>query len=367
VIALWFGLFCATLTLFSVLEGWDFGAGALHLIIARNRAERRALIAAIGPLWTWHEVWLVSAGGTLLVAFPRALATAFSGYYLALWLALWLLILRGISLEVSAHFADPLWQSFWDAVFAVSNVLLALVFGAALGNVIRGVPLDESGSFSLALFTNFGVHGQVGLFDWYTSSVALFTLILVGAHGATYLAAVWSRAPQPTPHGSGPLRARADVWARRLWWCFALGFPLITVASWRVRPELFRAALSRPLAGVGMAVVLVALGLLITGRRSNHATRALVGSSGLIVGLLAVLCVSLFPVLLRSTLAPEFSLTAEQAASNPAGLRLALLWWPIAFALSFLYMGFIARAWRSQRPPTRAPSPPRDDQSHTAR
>src|SRR4051812_23895520 len=201
-IELWFALLCLTLVLFSVLEGWDFGAGALHFVVAKNAAERRQLIAAIGPLWTWHEVWLLAAGGTFLLAFPKAMAITFSGYYLALWLALWLFMLRGISLEVGGHLSDPLWQSFWDLVFAVANVLLAFVFGAALGNMIRGVPLDETGAFALALFTHFGVRGRVGILDWYSLSVGALTLMLLCAHGATYL----------TLKTQGVVQARSTLW-----------------------------------------------------------------------------------------------------------------------------------------------------------
>ena len=186
-VELWFGLLCFTLTMFVVLDGWNIGAGALHLIAGKTDAERREIIAAIGPLWSWHEVWLLAFGGTFLLAFPRVMATSFAGFYLALWLVLWSFILRGVSIEVGGHIHDRLWQSWWDFVFAVSSVLLAVLFGAALGNVIRGVPLDESGKFSMSLFTDFGVRGRVGILDWYTVSVAVFTTVLLSAHGATYL------------------------------------------------------------------------------------------------------------------------------------------------------------------------------------
>jgi cytochrome d ubiquinol oxidase subunit II len=339
-IELWFGILCFMLIMFAVLEGWDFGAGALHLIVARPGPERRSVVAAIGPLWSWHEVWLVGAGGTFIVAFPKAMATAFSGYYLALWLALWCLMLRGISLEVGGHLEEPLWRSFWDVVFATANVLLAFVFGAALGNVIRGVPLDETGSFSLAFFTHFGVRGRVGLLDWYTLSVAIMTLLLVSAHGATYL----------TLKLRGVVHDRADRAAHYLWRAVGAGFPIVTVETWYVRPEMFHAALQRPLAGLGIAVVFGALVLLVTGRRRGLEGRAFIGSSALIAGLLAVLAVSVFPILLRSTIAPEFSLTAQQAGANHHGLAVALLWWPLAFVLAVGYMTFIARQFRGKVP-----------------
>jgi cytochrome d ubiquinol oxidase subunit II len=146
-------------TTYVVLDGRNFGAGALHLIVTKTAAERRQVVAAIGPLWSWHEVWLVALGGVLFVAFPRFLATAFSGYYLALYLVLWSLILRGVSLEVGGHIDNRLWQGFWDFVFTVSNIPLAVLFGTALGNEARGVSLDSNGEFHLALFTDFQVRG----------------------------------------------------------------------------------------------------------------------------------------------------------------------------------------------------------------
>jgi cytochrome bd ubiquinol oxidase subunit II len=144
-VELWFALLCFMLTMFVVLDGWDIGAGALHFLVAKNDPERRQVIAAIGPLWSWHEVWLVAAGGTFVLAFPELMAVSFSGFYLALWMVLWSFVLRGISIEVGGHINDSVWRSGWDFVFAASNVLLAIPFGTALGNVIRGVPIDGSG------------------------------------------------------------------------------------------------------------------------------------------------------------------------------------------------------------------------------
>jgi len=337
-VELWFYILAFMLIMFAVLEGWDFGAGALHLVVAKTPAERRDVIAAIGPLWSWHEVWLVGAGGTFMVAFPKAMATAFSGYYLALWLALWAFMLRGVSIEVGGHLSDPLWQTFWDFVFAVANFALALVFGAALGNVIRGVPIDEKARFSLALFTDFGVRGQVGILDWYTLSVAAETLLLLVAHGATYL----------TLKSIGAVHARSKDIATKLWIAAAVGFPAVTWATWSVRPELFTNVLERPLGGCALLAVSGGAVALIIGWRTRREWLAFAGSCTVIAGLLAALAVASFPVLLPSTLGPQFSMTAYQAASSAHGLALALLWWPLALVLAFTYVWFIARQFRGK-------------------
>src|SRR3984957_17580070 len=162
-IAIWYAVVSFMLIAYIVLDGRNFGAGMLQWLVARTPEERRQVIAAIGPLWTWHEVWLLGFGGTLIAIFPRLMASAFAGYYLALFLILWCLILRGVSVEVGSHIENRLWKSYWDFHFALGSFLLAFLFGAAAGNVARGVPLDAHGDFSMAFFPDFSVRGNVGL------------------------------------------------------------------------------------------------------------------------------------------------------------------------------------------------------------
>src|ERR671927_1852652 len=136
---LWFILVAFMLTMYVLLDGFDLGAGVIHLAAAKTDAERRTIIRAIGPVWDGNEVWLIAAGGTLFFTFPLLYASSFSGFYLPLFIVLWLLMLRGLSIELRGHIADLMWASFWDAVFFLGSSLLAIFFGAALGNVVRGV------------------------------------------------------------------------------------------------------------------------------------------------------------------------------------------------------------------------------------
>ncbi len=186
--AIWFAIVSAMLAVYAVLDGFDFGVGILHRLVARTDEERRTVLAAIGPIWDGNEVWLIAAGGVLFVAFPRVYATAFSGFYLALIIVLWLLILRGVSIEFRSHQENPLWREFWDTIFMVASALLAVVFGATLGNLIRGVPVGEDGLRGMPLFTNFRTGREPGILDWYTGLVGLFTLVALAIHGALYLA-----------------------------------------------------------------------------------------------------------------------------------------------------------------------------------
>ncbi len=334
-IATWFAVVSFMLIAYVTLDGRNFGAGMLHWLVAKTPRERRQVVAAIGPLWSWHEVWLLGFGGSLLAVFPRLMASAFSGYYLALMLILWGFILRGISLEVGGHINDRLWQGFWDVVFVVANFLLAILFGAAAGNLERGVPLDAQGNFSMAFFTNFKTRGYVGLLDWYTVSIAVFVTVLLAAHGATYLAL----------KTEGPVHDRSTKWANYLWAAVVPLFVGITVESWFVRPDLFQHAIYKPLCWLGLAVIIVSAVALVSGLSTHRETRAFIGSNSLIVGVLATGAAALFPVMLHSTLAPENSLTAYAVASNRTSLLLASIWWPLGFILATAYFVFISRRY----------------------
>lgn len=342
-IATWYGVVGFMLITYVVLDGRNFGAGMLHRIVARTPEERRQVIAAIGPLWSWHEVWLVGFGGTLVAAFPRLMASAFAGYYLALFLILWGLILRGISIEVGGHIDDRLWQGFWDLVFVFANGLLAILFGAAAGNLARGVPLDAQGDFSMAFFTDFGVRGNVGLLDWYTVSVAVFAAVILAAHGATYL----------TLKTDGPVHDRSAMAARYLWAAVVPLFVVISVETRVVRPDLPGGALSNPFLWLGLVVFATSIVTLISGLVTRQEPRAFVGSNLLLAGLLITGGAALFPVMLHSTLAPEHSLTAHAVASSPRALVLATLWWPVAFALAIIYFVFISRRYAGKVSVTR--------------
>ena len=334
-IATWYALVSFMLIAYVVLDGRNFGAGMLHWIVARTPQERRQVIAAIGPLWSWHEVWLVGFGGTLVAVFPRLLASAFAGYYLALMLILWCLILRGVSIEVGGHIDDRLWQGFWDFVFVFSNFLLAILFGAAAGNVARGVPLDANGTFSMAFFTDFGVHGNVGLLDWYTVSVAIFAVVMFAAHGATYL----------TLKTEGPVHDRSATWANYLWATATPLFLAIAVESWTVRPDLRGLAIHRPFCWLGLLIIIASVSTLISGLATRRELRAFLGSNFLLVGLLVTGAAVIFPIMLYSTLAPENSLSAYGIAASHRTLLLASFWWPLGFVLATAYFIFISRRY----------------------
>jgi cytochrome bd ubiquinol oxidase subunit II len=340
-VELWFGILGLMLVAYVVLDGFDFGAGILHLFVAKTDAERRTVFAAIGPFWDGNEVWLIAAGGVLFVAFPELLTTAFPAFYLALHLLLWCFALRGVSVEVRSHVTDALWQAFWDALFAVASTLLALLFGVAFGNVVRGVPVDAARSFTMPFFTHFGTTGQVGLLDYYTLSVGLLAVTLLAAHGAAFLA--WRTA--------GAVRDRCLLLERKLWPAVVALFLLVSLETRFVRPDLIAHLLARPTAWLGMALAVSGAVVLVSSRRGVLDGRAFLGSCALIAGVLAAAGAALFPVFLRSTLSPAFDLDALHQPRNSIAMKFALGWWPFAFALAVSYFVNVFRANRARVSP----------------
>ena len=223
---IWFWLVAVMIVGYVVLDGFDLGVGVLHLFLVRTEAERKATLASIGPVWDGNEVWLLAGGGTLYFAFPLLYASAFSGFYLPLMIVLWLLVLRGISLELRNHIDVGVWRALLDGVFGLASALLTIFFGAALANVLRGVPLQADGYFFLPLWTNWQPGAQPGILDWYTVIGGLVALVALTLHGALWLTsklqASWSSA-----------RARSS---RRCGGAFWLSPRSVSFATIAVRP-----------------------------------------------------------------------------------------------------------------------------------
>jgi cytochrome d ubiquinol oxidase subunit II len=336
--AVWFAIVSGMLAVYTVLDGFDFGAGILHRLVARTDEERRTVFAAIGPVWDGNEVWLIAAAGVLFLAFPRVYAAAFSGFYLALMIVLWLLILRGVAIESRSRQENPLWREFWDTTFSLASALLAVVLGTALGNVVRGVPLDGTGSFFIPLFTDLQPGMRPGVFDWYTALVGIFTLCALAGHGALYL--VWKT--------TGPVQARSWVWARRAWLAALPLWLAVTLATAQLRPEIFTNLLARSwfLAFVVLMLGGVAGVFHFLGRGRELA--AFLSSSSFLLGLLTATMAGIYPVWLRSTVDPAHSLTAENSAAKSYGLQVALVWWTVGIALAGAYFVYLFRSTRGK-------------------
>jgi len=337
-VELWYAIAALFLTGYAVMDGFDLGVGALHLFVARNDAERRSALAAIGPYWDGNEVFLLASGGVLFAAFPTALAVGLSGFYLAIFLVLWTLVLRGISIEFRSHVDDRLWQTAWDFVFCLSSALLAVLFGVALANLIRGLPIDAEGWFALTFFTHFRTESPVGILDWFTVLVGVFALLTLMAHGAAFLA--WKTA--------GALEERSRRFSLVLFALVTALWPVVTWATRAVSPTAFATLADRPLAWLGATAAVAGLGCAFYGLATRRQLFAFLGSAAFITGILGSTAAMMFPVLLRAIDDPSRSLTAYAAASAPSGLATALGWFSLGAPLVAVYFVIVFRLNRGK-------------------
>src|SRR5712664_879079 len=226
--SLWFWIVAAMITAYVVLDGFDLGAGAIYLAVAKTDEERRRVLGSIGPVWDGNEVWLIAAGGTLYFAFPALYASSFSGFYLPLNIVLWLLMLRAVGMEFRTHLESPVWRGFFACAISLSSALLAIFLGAALAAVIRGVPLHRDGTFFEPLWTKYRVGAENGILDWYTVLRGALALVALTVHGASWV----------TYKTDGTVQARARKVASALLLPLLLLAVAALVASLAVRPQL---------------------------------------------------------------------------------------------------------------------------------
>lgn len=332
---LWFYLVAAMVAVYVVLDGFDLGAGALHLFVARNDTERRTVLQSIGPVWDGNEVWLLAGGGAMVLAFPRLYASGFSGFYLPLMMVLWLLILRAISIEFRSHLDNPVWRPVWDVAFSLSSLLLAVFFGAALGNVVRGVPLGEDGFFFLPLWTSFRPGTpELGVLDWYTVAVGVTSLLALTYHGAMWV----------TLKTEGGIRERAQQAAGLTWPILVLFLLLVTVLTFRIQPQVPARLNAHRIA---FLLPIIAVGGLVASRWFTAQRRelpAFLGSAAFLVFMLVSVVFSLYPLVLPAVGNPEASLTIYNASGPEYSLSVALFWWIPGMILVSLYTTYVYRS-----------------------
>jgi cytochrome d ubiquinol oxidase subunit II len=336
--ALWYALAALVMALYVVLDGFDFGAGILHLFVARADRERRQVLSAIGPYWDGNEVWLLVLGGVLFLAFPRVLASGLSGFYLAIFLVVWVLLLRGIAIEFRSHVHDRMWRAFWDACFALASGLAPVLLGAAFGNLVRGVPLRADGWFALSLFESFSPRGELGILDWYTLLGGVLALVAIAHHGALFL--VWKT--------DGPVQARARISAARLFPLLLLAWIAASLATWSIAPALFEHLRERPWAWLAALVSLAGLAASFLARRAGRDLAAFLGSCAFLAGLLAATALALYPTLIRALPDEALSLTADNSAAGRESLEKGLWWWPLGFLLAVAYAILLFRLHRGK-------------------
>jgi cytochrome bd ubiquinol oxidase subunit II len=335
---LWFVFVALMIAMYVLLDGFDLGAGAIHLVAARDDRERRKIIRAIGPVWDGNEVWLIAGGGTLFFAFPVLYASSFSGFYLPLIIVLWLLMLRGLSIELRGHIGDPMWASFWDAIFFLGSSLLAVFFGAALGNVVRGVPLDADGYFFQPLWTDFNPFSETpGILDPYTVLIGLLALATLIVHGANFIAV----------KTDGDLNARSRTISRRFTYATVALTVLATAFTFWVSPWMLDSFNERPYGYVLPLVAIAGLVGMVLFNLRNDDKAAFLSSGAYIIGMLTSTVFGVYPKVLPAV-DPANSLTIYNASASQYGMAVGLVWWSIGMVLAVVYFVIIYRLFRGK-------------------
>jgi len=335
---LWFILVAWMLIMYVLLDGFDLGAGIIHLLVARTNSERHLALLAIEPVWDGNEVWLIAAGGTLFFTFPLLYASSFSGFYLPLFIVLWLLMVRGAAIVLRPRLPNEVWVSFWDGMFFLGSALLAIFYGAALGNVIRGVPLNSQGFFFQPLWTDFSpFSANPGILDWYTVLTGLLAFAVLLTHGANYIAV----------KTEGMLNERARRISRAGWLITIPLAILASVATFIVQPQVYTSFNQRPW---GIIFPLIALVGLLGAGYFNFTKRDLAAflSSGMfILGMLSSAAFSLYPLVLPAVNRAN-SLTIYNASASQYGLTVGLIWWSIGIVPAVIYFIITYRRFRGK-------------------
>ena len=324
----WFFLLGVLLTGYAVLDGFDLGVGALHLT-SRTDEDRRKVINSIGPIWDGNEVWLVTGGGALFAAFPEAYATAFSGFYLALFLLLMGLICRAVALEFRGKQPMKWWRSLWDTAFSISSIVTAVLMGVALGNIALGLPLNEKHDFTGTFFS---------LLHPYALLVGITVLALFIMHGALFLLV----------KNEGALYDRLKNFVPRIVVAVYILLIVTTAATFIFVPHVLNNLTANPVLFLVPVIAFLAAGFVFVAHKKMQDFKALVSSAVTIAGLFFTLGLGLYPNLIISSPETANSLDIYNAASSEKTLYIMLLIAGIGMPLVIGYTIFVYRTFRGK-------------------
>jgi cytochrome bd ubiquinol oxidase subunit II len=335
---LWFCIVAVMLAAYVILDGFDIGTGAIHLFAAKSDDERRKVLRSIGPVWDGNEVWLLATGGALYFAFPQLYASSFSGFYLPLIMVLWMLMGRAIGLEFRSHIEGPVWKKLCDSVFAVSSILLAIFYGAALGNVVRGVPLAADHYFFLPLWTNWRVGPNPGILDWYTVLSGVVALVALSLHGAHWVAL----------KTDGDLQQRVRKASLILSPALLVLTLLSLIATLSIRPEVLR---NFKLAPIGYIIPLAVFGsvvLMFLFTRRGNDKGAFLASSTYLTMMLVGVAFALYPIILPASTGEQFNLTIANSVTSAYAMKVALVWWTFGIIIALGYFVYVYRMFKGK-------------------
>lgn len=329
---LWFGIVGLFFIGYFVLDGFDFGVGMALPFLGKDDTDRRVMINTIGPVWDLNETWLIVAGASLFAAFPYWYATLFDGFYLALLLILVALIARGVSFEYRRLGRSDRWKSWFDGMIIIGSAVPALLWGVAFANIIQGVAIDETGTYTGTLFDLLNPYGLLG---------GLTTLMLFFTHGVQFVAL----------KTDGDLKERAHALAGRA------GLVTIVVAAaflvWTILQHLDAAHLA-VIVGLAAAAAVALIGSWVANRARRDGW-AFGLTAATVVFAVGTILAALYPNVMPSTTDPAFSLTIENASSSDYTLQVmtwvAVVMMPLVLAYqAFTYWVFRRRITRESIP-----------------
>lgn len=335
----WYIIIVFFLVVFFILDGYDFGAGIIHLFFAKTEKDKEVISKSAGLFWDSNEVWLVAVGGLLFMAFPIFYASVFSGFYMPLMIVLWLIIFRAIGLELRGQFRFQMWRDIWDKAFGVSSLLLALFFGVALGNIVRGVNLGgvangvslyEGHYFFLPLWNSrFSPLGEnPGVLDWFTIIIGIISVVTLTIHGANWIIL--------------KTNSSINIKLKSIILKLTIVLSLLTIFSlviWHIMyPISLDNFIKTPFLFIFPIIYFIGLFGLFFIMKLKKEIYGFILSSLLIIGGITSSAASLFPVLLPSSNNVNESLSIYNTATSDYGLTVSIYWGIIGFILLIVYM-----------------------------
>ncbi len=324
----WYVLFFVLITGYAILDGFDLGVGIVHLF-TRDKEKKKQYLRAIAPFWDGNEVWLLTGGGALFAAFPPVYATLFSSFYLAFMLLLLGLIFRAISIEFRLKMTAPFWAGFWDIAFGVSSLIPALLVGVALANVIQGIPIDESGTYTGSF---------LGLLNPYALLGGVVSLVAFALHGGLYLNMKYGKEP-------GHQFSR---WIAVSWMLFVSLYVIMMIASFFASKYLFSNLFRQPLYWLFFILFLASTLYISTATKKGNPLLAFLSSCTMLLSILAMCGVALFPKLLPSSINLDYSLTIFNSSSTLPTLKVMFLIAMSGVPVVLIYTFFIYRIFKGK-------------------
>ena len=323
---LWFILITVLFSGFFFLEGFDYGVGMLMPFLGKRDEERRAIINTIGPVWDGNEVWMITAGGALFASFPQWYATLFSGFYIPLVLMLLALIFRGVGFEFRSQEESAGWRNTWDWLIWLGSLLPALLWGVAIANIVRGVPIDEKMQYVGGFFNLLNPYALVG---------GITFVVLFAMHGATYLAIKLTNG----------LEKQAKQVANRLWTATLVMAVIFLAYSY---PEVFAKAQYFGVAAVFLAIAVIALLVDRYFLGKGDMLKAFWAGAVTIIGITAGFFAALYPNVMPSSLNPEYSLTIYNASASPYTLKVMTIVALVLVPIVLVYQGWTYYTFRQR-------------------